>query len=123
MGEPAASMPGILSSAVQHPAGLNLRVRPADKTDRMDSKKTTREESAERKLRIFVRRGALRRFDRLKRDSQDLPVTINWDRRQEERRARGASPQADRRRSDRRKESPFTWDMADFVVAESTDDE
>ncbi len=85
----------------------------------MDSKKTTQEKSADRKLRIFVRRGALRRFDRLKRDSKDLPVTIDWDRRQEERRAPGASPGDERRKSDRRKSAPFTWDMADFVVAES----
>ena len=90
----------------------------------MDSKKTTQEkQSADRKLRIFVRRGALRRFDRLKRDSKELPVTITWDRRQEERRAPGASPGDERRKSDRRKAAPFTWDMADFVVAESTDDE
>ena len=33
-----------------------------------------------RKLRIFVRRGALRRFHRLKRDAKDLPVDIEWDR-------------------------------------------
>ncbi len=89
----------------------------------MDSKKTTEEKSADRKLRIFVRRGALRRFDRLKRDSKDLPVSIDWDRRLEERRAQGPDPDAERRKTDRRKTAPFTWDMADFVVAESTGDQ
>jgi len=74
------------------------------------------------KLRIFVRRGALRRFHRLTRDAQDLPVEISWDRREEERRAASDDVTPDRRGSDRRKDPSFTWDMADFVVVESERD-
>lgn len=75
-----------------------------------------------RKLRIFVRRGALRRFHRLKRDAKDLPVDIEWDRRQEDRREGAATVSTDRRKQDRRKDPSFTWEMADFVVAESEDE-
>jgi len=83
--------------------------------------------SDSRKLRIFVRRGALRRFDRLKRDAKDLPVEVNWDRRQEQRRdSSDVSPDlpkegtdSDRRKEDRRKDPSFTWEMADFIVVES----
>ena len=71
----------------------------------------------------MIKRGALRRFDRLKRDSKDLPVKIDWDRRQEERRTPSENPGNERRKNDRRKSPPFTWDMADFVVAESTPEE
>jgi hypothetical protein len=71
------------------------------------------------KLRIFVRRGALRRFHRLKRDAKELPVEVTWDRRQEERREAVDEVGADRRRQERRKDPAFTWEMADFVVAES----
>jgi hypothetical protein len=75
------------------------------------------------KLRIFVRRGALRRFHRLKRDAKDLPVEITWDRRQEERRESSDEGSTDDRRSqNRRKDPAFTWEMADFVVAESDAD-
>jgi hypothetical protein len=74
-------------------------------------------------LRIFVRRGALRRFARLERDSRDLPVTITWDRRQQDRRAEGADVTAERRQSDRRKDAPFTWESADFVVAKPPADD
>src|SRR4051812_27009330 len=71
------------------------------------------------KLRIFVRRGALRRFHRLTRDAKDLPVEVTWDRRQEERRETPDEVMPDRRNTDRRKDPSFTWDMADFVVVES----
>jgi len=70
-------------------------------------------------LRIFVRRGAIRRYARLTRDSRLLPVDIEWDRRQEERRAEAKTPAANRRKADRRRKPPFTWEMADFVVTES----
>ena len=59
---------------------------------------------------IIVRRGALRRFDRLKRDASQLPVEVNWDRR--------VSDADDPRRAERRGQPPFTWDTADFVVVE-----
>ena len=74
---------------------------------------------AKQNLRIFVRRGAIRRFARLTRDSRLLPVDIDWDRRQEERRSEPKPPAANRRKGDRRRKPPFTWEMADFVVTES----
>jgi hypothetical protein len=77
---------------------------------------------SDKNLRIYVRRGAIRRFARLTRDSRLLPVDVDWDRRQQERRAEPTAPTADRRKSDRRRKPPFTWEMADFVVTESKKD-
>jgi hypothetical protein len=59
---------------------------------------------------IIVRRGALRRFDRLTRDASKLPVEVSWDRRVNE---PEAPPGTERRR-----QPPFTWDTADFVVVD-----
>jgi hypothetical protein len=67
-------------------------------------------------IQIAVRRGALRRFESLVRETVELPVTVSWDRRTEHRRASAQSPSVERRSSDRRKTQPFTWDAADFVV-------
>jgi hypothetical protein len=78
---------------------------------------------AKQNLRIYVKRGALRRFARLTRDSRMLPVYIDWDRRQQERREESASAPKERRKTDRRRKPPFTWDMADFVVTEKKKDE
>jgi hypothetical protein len=100
------------------------------------------------KLRIFVRRGALRRFHRLTRDAEGLPVTVEWDRREGERRTEvsptpveteqpgprpGAAPahteqaesseKTEQRRSDRRNDPPFTWTAAEFVVVNDPPDE
>ena len=74
-------------------------------------------------LRIFVRRGALRRFDKLTREAADLPVTIEWDRRQGDRRTESPAGEAERRNADgdRRHEPPFTWKVADFVVVGTPD--
>jgi hypothetical protein len=69
-------------------------------------------------VQIFVRIGALKRFDTLKRKTADLPVTISWDRRRGERREAESTGGPERRRSDRRSPAPFTWDAADFVVVE-----
>ena len=65
---------------------------------------------------IVVRRGALRRFDALKRKTADLPVVITWDRRQTNRRETPGDVREDRRSSDRRQKPPFTWELAEFVV-------
>jgi hypothetical protein len=83
----------------------------------------SRRKGAEKnKLQIYVRRGALRRFDRLKQGTGELPVELKWDRRQADVPATvdgTAEP-----REERRKEPPFTWGSADFVVVvESYDDE
>ena len=69
--------------------------------------------------RIFVRIGALRRFHTLTRKTADLPVEVVWDRRRDDRRETPAPVDGERRESDRRKKPPFTWDTADFVVAEA----
>jgi hypothetical protein len=65
---------------------------------------------------LIVRRGALRRFDILKRKTADLPVEVSWDRRVGNPRPSG---QNDRRaKTDQRQKPPFTWDTADFVVVD-----
>jgi hypothetical protein len=65
-------------------------------------------------LQLFVRRGALRRFDKLKTNTADLPVVVDWDRRQ--------SLPADAPAVDRRGNPPDTWKMADFVVVDPSKD-
>ena len=77
-------------------------------------------------LRIFVKKGATRRYERLKRDSGSLPVTVEWDRRAGDRRDPAEAPGADSvglapRKGDRRKALPFTWELADFVVVDGND--
>ena len=69
-------------------------------------------------IEIVVRRGALRRFDAMTRKTAELPVEVTWDRRTEQRRASGDTSDAERRSGDRRKEPPFTWQVADFVVVD-----
>ena len=67
-------------------------------------------------IELVVRRGALWRFNTLKKKTADLPVTVLWDRRQADRRTdQGDTPQ-ERRGPDRRQKPPFTWELADFVV-------
>jgi hypothetical protein len=69
-------------------------------------------------VELIVRRGALRRFDKLKRATAELPVKLSWDRRLGERRTSAGDVSRERRQSDRRKKPPFTWGTADFVVVE-----
>jgi hypothetical protein len=69
---------------------------------------------------IVVRRGALRRFDALTRKTADLPVVLSWDRRTND---RGTSAPVELPSGDRRKKPPFTWEAADFVVVEPTEEE
>jgi hypothetical protein len=69
-------------------------------------------------LRIFVKRGALWRFHRLTRDSEPFPVSVEWDRRIENRRAAVTPVPDDHRRKDRRGAAPFTWEAAQFVVVD-----
>jgi hypothetical protein len=70
------------------------------------------------KVELVVRRGALRRFDKLKHATADLPVKLSWDRRLGERRTSEGDVSRERRQSDRRRKPPFTWGTADFVVVE-----
>jgi len=76
-------------------------------------------------LRIFVRRGALRRFHRLTRDAKGLPVTIEWDRRTGDRSAEppAVAPAADSTPGDRRSDPPLTWTAGEFVVVNDPPDE
>jgi hypothetical protein len=75
------------------------------------------EKAVEKPIGLIVRRGALRRFDELKKKTADLPVTVTWDRRQTERRTAGnETVGGDGRHDERRQAPPFTWEMADFVV-------
>ncbi|HVB37836.1 MAG TPA: hypothetical protein VND92_04830 [Vicinamibacterales bacterium] len=76
--------------------------------------------------RIFVRRGCVDTYDRLREVFASEPdVQILWDRREEERRASARRRQADsarqerdRRRTERRKPYPQTWLTLDFVVTD-----
>jgi hypothetical protein len=69
-------------------------------------------------VRMFVRIGALKRFHFLKQKTANLPVTVEWDRRREERRSVEDEARANVRKGDRRATPPFTWETADFVVVE-----
>jgi len=75
-------------------------------------------------LALVVRRGARSRFLKLKQKTKHLPIKLLWDRRRGERRTRPtdvSGAKSDRRKTDRRKKAPFTWDLADFVVAGHAD--
>jgi hypothetical protein len=83
------------------------------------AKKTThrrRQKSASSVVELIVRRGARDRFRKLKKKAAQLPVKVAWDRRRDERRAAAQQVDVDKRKSDRRGDPPFTWDVADFVV-------
>jgi hypothetical protein len=69
---------------------------------------------------FIVRRGALRRFDRLKRAARELPVDVIWDRR---RSAEGLTSSAADTYPNRRQQPSFTWGTADFVVVEKDEEE
>ena len=75
-----------------------------------------------RGLRIFVKRGALWRFHRLRRDAEALPVSVEWDRRVQDRRAASTPVLREQRKDDRRSAAPYTWDTAEFVVVDEQAD-
>ena len=77
--------------------------------------KSSLTQSLRGRLQLWVRRGALRRFHLLKRDTAHLPVSVGWDRRD----PNSSGPRGE----DRRAAPPFTWDAADFVVGGETADE
>src|SRR5688500_13859093 len=81
-------------------------------------KKDRREGAATSVVQLIVRRGALRRFDKLKQATADLPVNVSWDRRCRDRRLSGNVTERERRRMERRKKPPFTWEVADFVLVD-----
>jgi hypothetical protein len=69
---------------------------------------------------VVVRRGAIRRFHKLKQKTESLPVEVSWDRRLGDRRTASDEPGMDRRKTDRRQKPPFTWEVGDFVIATKT---
>lgn len=71
-------------------------------------------------VELVVRRGAIRRFHKLKQKTASLPVAVSWDRRLGDRRTASDEPGTDRRRTDRRQKPPFTWETGDFVIASKT---
>jgi hypothetical protein len=73
-------------------------------------------DSADKPIELVVRRGALWRFNTLKKKTADLPVMVLWDRRRGDRRNTPGVGSEERRGTDRRHEPPFTWEVADFVV-------
>ena len=69
-------------------------------------------------LVFIVRRGALRRFDRLKEAARELPVDVIWDRRTAQRTTAHEPDQLPRALAERRRQPSFTWKTADFVLVE-----
>ena len=69
-------------------------------------------------VQLIVRRGAIRRFQKLKKKTEGLPVEVTWDRRETERRKASSERSDDRRKDDRRQKPPFTWELSDFVVVQ-----
>jgi hypothetical protein len=69
-------------------------------------------------IELVVRRGATRRFQKLKEKTADLPVNVTWDRRNGDRRTASDRVAPDRRTIERRQKPPFTWELSDFVVVE-----
>ena len=70
-------------------------------------------------LRIFVKRGAIWRFHRLSRDARELPVSVEWDRRNQDRRGASTPVPDEHRKEDRRGAPASTWETAEFVVVEA----
>jgi hypothetical protein len=67
-------------------------------------------------IRMIVRRGAVKRYQDLKKKTAHLEVEVVWDQRDAERRQDPCLSDSERRRKERRGPPPFTWDAADFVV-------
>ena len=67
-------------------------------------------------VRLFVRKGADQRFEKLKEKTAELDVVVSWDRRESDRRTASKSVKGERRKQDRRQRPSFTWEMADFAV-------
>jgi hypothetical protein len=70
-------------------------------------------------IQIVVRRGALRRFASLNEKRGELPVALIWDRRVSDRRTDVDAKSGERRQAERRREPPFTWTTAEFLVIET----
>ncbi len=67
-----------------------------------------------------VRRGSTRRFARLQKHTDELPLEVVWDSRRADRRTKPSRVKIESRRAQRRDDPPFTWDAADFLVRKET---
>lgn len=90
---------------------------PTPSRPRRQETANTEQPSPSAPIRLFVRRGAIRRFDALKRDTAQLQVDVAWDRREGERRRLQQPVAGERRKGERRRRPSITWDLADFTVA------
>jgi hypothetical protein len=88
----------------------------ATKRKRATAPSTPEPDATSQPIELVVRRGALWRFNTLKKKTAELPVKVLWDRRQADRRTEPHDQGAQRRATDRRQAPPFTWEVADFVV-------
>jgi hypothetical protein len=88
----------------------------ANRKSSVRKRRTETEDPSRPPIRLVVKRGAIRRFEKLKEKTADLDVQISWDRREGDRRTGTLAVSGDRRKKDRRQRPPFTWDLADFAV-------
>jgi hypothetical protein len=67
-------------------------------------------------ITLVVRRGALRRFHKLQKETADLPVVVTWDRRSGDHPDATPGDGSESAPEDRRRQQSFTWELADFIV-------
>lgn len=67
-----------------------------------------------------VRRGCTKRFVRLQKHIDELPLEVVWDSRHTDRRTKPGRVEIECRQAQRRHNPPFTWDAADFLVRKET---
>jgi hypothetical protein len=91
--------------------GFGMSDTPQSKTPT-----TTPVREASTLVYLFVRQGAVRRFEALQRKTRHLKVVVAWDRRERERRQPSGALAANRRTSDRRRQPSGTWEVADFTA-------
>ena len=89
---------------------------PAKVKAAVRTRKSSAARPASEPVKLFVRRGADRRFEKLKEKTANLDVEVSWDRREGERRNNDEPVSGDRRKADRRSQPSFTWEVADFAV-------
>ncbi len=70
-------------------------------------------------ITIVVRAEARELFDRLAVCRTDVSVRVMWDRRKGRERRTSTDPAVfNLRKGERRRQPPYTWDAADFIVVE-----
>jgi hypothetical protein len=73
-----------------------------------------------RSVTIIVRTGAGDLFERLQASRSDLPLRVMWDRCRGDRRVTSDPSVVGTRQGERRREPPYTWDAADFIVLQGS---